>query len=234
MTKSSQAHHAVAALVGLLPHSRGKTLLMNRVLGWSVHPTARVAPCLFVRVNRVTLGADASLLSLSSYRDVDALTLDANAVIGHWNWVSAASTLRSPVLDDRAGARPAQLRLGRHAAVTSRHYIDCSGGVDVGAFTVVAGVRSTILSHQVDLTRSEQDVRPVTIGDYCFIGSNAQVAPGARIPDRCMIAMGSVVVGTLPDSDTLYAGVPARAAKGIGGAFFSRTSGEADIPGAPE
>jgi len=221
----------VAAVVGLLPHSRSKTLLMNRLLGWSIHPTARVEPCLFVRVNHVTLDAGACLLSLSSYRDLDALTLGTNAVIGHWNWVSAASTLRTPVLDERAGGRPAQLRLGGHAAVTARHYIDCSGGVDVGAFTVLAGVRSTILSHQVDLTRSEQDVRPVTIGDYCFIGSNAKVVPGARIPDRCMIAMGSVVVGTLPDSDAVYAGVPARPVKAVGGAFFTRTTGDAGIPG---
>jgi acetyltransferase-like isoleucine patch superfamily enzyme len=220
-----------ALLVGVLPHCRLKTLLMSRLLGWSVHPTATVAPCLFVRVRRVSLGAGARLLGLSAFYDVDDLVLGDDAVVGRWNWLSAARELRTAVLDARAGGRPATLRLGRGAAITSRHYIDCSGGVDIGAFSVLAGVRSTVLTHQVDLARSEQDVRPVRVGDYCLVGSNAKLVPGASIPDRCVIAMGSVVAGALPDAGHLYAGVPARAVKPVeDGLYFTRTDASAGIP----
>ncbi|MDQ4091249.1 MAG: hypothetical protein M3163_13255 [Actinomycetota bacterium] len=220
-----------AALIGLLPHSGLKTLLMTRVLGWSIHPTASVGPCLFLRVTHVSLGAGARLLSMSAFYDVNELVLEDDAVMGHWNWISAARTLRTPALDARTGGRPAVLRLGRGAAVTSRHYIDCSGGVDIGQFTVLAGVRSTVLTHQVDLARSEQDVLAVTVGDYCLVGSNAKIVPGATIPDRCVIAMGSVVVGRLPDERFLYAGAPARPVKPVeDGEYFSRTDANARIP----
>ncbi len=37
-----------------------------------------------------------------------------------------------------------------------------------------------------------------------------QVGPGVRIPDNSVIAMGSVVVNSLPDAGRLYGGVPAR------------------------
>jgi acetyltransferase-like isoleucine patch superfamily enzyme len=219
------------AVVGALPHSRFKTVLMNRVLGWRVHPSAHVGPSLFLRVAHVSLGPGAYVLSLSAFHDVDDLRLDENAVIGHWNWISAARALRTPALDARAGGRPASLSLGRGATVTSRHYIDCSGGVSLGAFTVLAGVRSTIISHQVDPARSEQDVKPVAIGDYCLIGSNAKIVPGARIPNRCVVAMGAVVVGALAEEGFLYAGVPARPVKPVGdGLYFTRTTSDAGIP----
>ena len=43
--------------------------------------------------------------------------------------------------------------MGRHAALTSRHYVDCSNRVDIGEFTTVAGARSQILTHAIDFTR---------------------------------------------------------------------------------
>jgi hypothetical protein len=55
-------------------------------------------------------------------------------------------------------------KIGEHSAVTSRHYLDCTGGVTVGAFSTVAGARSTIFTHQVDITQSRQVWRPVRIG----------------------------------------------------------------------
>lgn len=224
-------HPLAAVLVGLIPHSRLKTMLMNRLLGWSVHPTASVAPCLFLRITHVSLGAGSRLLGFSVFFDVDQLLLGDDAVVGRWNWVSAARELRTPVLDARAGGHAASLRLGGGGAITSRHYIDCSGGVDLGAFTVLAGVRSTVLSHQLDVGRSEQDVQPVSVGDYCFVGSNTKIVPGASIPDRCVIAMGSVVAGALPDEGFLYAGVPARAVKPLeNGLYFTRTDADAAIP----
>jgi acetyltransferase-like isoleucine patch superfamily enzyme len=128
---------------------------------------------------------------------------------------------------DGAGGR---LVVDRRGAITSRHYIDCSGDVSVGAFTVVAGVRSTILTHQIDVVESRQTVAPVAIGDYCFIGSNCRITPGSAIPDRCVTAMGSVVVGELPQPGMLYAGVPARPVKELGDAtFFNRPDAFVDI-----
>lgn len=139
--------------------------------------------------------------------------------------------LRSRTLDARSAGEAAHFKLGNYAAITSRHYIDCSGGVDIGRFSVVAGVRSTILTHQVDTVRSEHDLRAVRIGQYCLVASNVQIVPGASIADRSVIAMGSVVVGALESAGCLYGGVPARRIKQTdGGAYFERKKAFADIP----
>jgi acetyltransferase-like isoleucine patch superfamily enzyme len=54
-----------------------------------------------------------------------------------------------------------------------------------------------------------EDVRPITIGDNVWIGSNAIVYPGVAIGDNSIVSMGSVVMNSVP-ADTVVAGNPAR------------------------
>lgn len=206
-------------------------MLLRAVLGWEVPPTARVGLCLFVRVGRVALGSGACLASFSVYRDLELLAIGNDSGIGHWNYVTAARELRTPALKATPGTSAGSFVMDDHAVITSRHYIDCSGGVSVGAYTVMAGVRSTVISHEVDVARSEQTIAAVRIGGHSLIGSNVAIVPGARIPDGSLIAMGSVVSGELSASETLYAGVPARPIRALGpAAFFRRQTRRADIP----
>ena len=51
--------------------------------------------------------------------------------------------------------------------------------------------------------------KPITIGDYCWLGANVTVLPGVTIGNRCIIGAGSVVTKDVPD-DSIYAGNPAR------------------------
>ena len=177
------------------------------------------------------MGSKSVLFGCSVYRDLEELRLGDNAAIGHWNWISAARALRTVTLDATVEAGPAVLTLGRDAAITTRHYIDCSGGVNIGAFTVVAGVRSTIMTHQIDSRLSAASLGAVNVGEYCLVSSDVRIVPGSRVPDRSIVAMGSVVAGVLPETDSLYAGVPARRIRMIQDReFFHRTSGQVDIP----
>jgi acetyltransferase-like isoleucine patch superfamily enzyme len=218
-------------LIGVLPSCAFKRGLMRRLLGWDVHETARVGPCFLRGVEEMVLRKNATISGFSVVLHVAHLSLGEGAIVGYWNWLAAAPTLRTVALDARAAGRAARIDVGDNAAITSRHYIDCSGGVDIGRFTVLAGVRSTILTHQVDTLRSEQTLQGVTIGSYCLVGSNVDIVPGAHIPDRSVIAMGSVVAGTLEEQGSLYAGVPARRIRSTGnGEYFRRKAGFADIP----
>jgi acetyltransferase-like isoleucine patch superfamily enzyme len=220
-----------AALLGLLPPSRFKNFLLRTFLKWDVDPSVQVGPCVFFGVKRVLLGPHARLASFSVYRDLEVLRVARNCRIGHWNYVTAARELRTPALDSTPNTQPATLELEDSAVITSRHYIDCSGGVHVGAFTVLAGVRSTVMSHHVDVSRCEQAIASVNIGRHCLLGSNVTVVPGTRIPDSSYIAMGSVVTGELRAAETLYAGVPAQPVRHIGDQpFFKRRYRRANIP----
>lgn len=144
--------------------------------------------------------------------------------MGNFNWITASPMFRSEIT---ATSEHACFTLGRESAVTARHYIDCSGGVTIGEYTTVAGVRSTILSHQIDLVEGVQSTKATKIGDYCFVSSNVCVTPGASIPDRSVVAMGAVVVGDLAPADALFGGVPARVIRvhEDAGKYFRRIHG---------
>jgi acetyltransferase-like isoleucine patch superfamily enzyme len=100
--------------------------------------------------------------------------------------------------------------------------------VTVGRFVTLAGVRSTLITHQIDLLTNRQTVAGIAIGDHALISSNCRIAPGARIAGRTMFAMGSVIAGDRAKPGFLHGGVPARPIKefGVDAAHFVRTTGE--------
>lgn len=51
-------------------------------------------------------------------------------------------------------------------------------------------------------------LKPITIGDNCFVGARAVILPGTEIGDDVIIGAGSVVKGRIP-SKTVWGGAPA-------------------------
>lgn len=214
----------VLRLMLAIAPSRVKRVIGNRLLGWDIHESALIGVSL-LNVDTLIMGPGSRIGHFSVLRDLKKLELSASSRIGQWNWITAAAPLvRSPSLglaDDRRGS----LIVGKHSAITSRHYIDCSGGITIGAYTTVAGVKSTILTHQIDVAASKQTISPVSVGDYCFIGSDVKITPGTTIGNECVIAMGAVAAGNLIEPRTLYGGVPARPIKQVDGSYFQRQTG---------
>ena len=65
-------------------------------------------------------------------------------------------------------------------------------------------------------------IAPIAIGERCFIGGNALIAPGVTIGDGVVVAGGAVVLRNVPD-DCMVAGNPARIVrKRIGAGRFGR------------
>ena len=153
------------------------------------------------------------------------MELRDSSAITRFVWISSSMMPTRRSKTDLAGC----LIVGPHTGITSRHHIDCSGGVEIGGFTTLAGVRSVIFTHEINPAANCQTVLPVKIGDYCLIGSNTLITPGTRIPDRCQIGMGSVVHGQLPEPETLYAGSPARRIRAVDGPYFHRSVGRLEL-----
>lgn len=59
-------------------------------------------------------------------------------------------------------------------------------------------------------------MRPVHIGNNCFIGARVTVLPGASIGDNCIVGSGSVVRGKIP-SGSIVSGNPATVISDVGG-----------------
>lgn len=214
------------ALIGLLPACPAKNVLLRR-LGWSVGSRVSIGPSLFLRVEDVELREEASIGSFNVFRDLYRLELGAGASVAQWNWASAARL----ALVGR-WKNEGSLILGDHSAITSRHYLDGTGGVFVGPFATVAGVRSTFITHGIDPAAGRQSTRPIEIGAYSLVSSNTKVVPGAAVPARSLVAMGAVVTRGLTEECTLYAGTPARPVKRLrpDSKYFTRTRGPVELP----
>jgi acetyltransferase-like isoleucine patch superfamily enzyme len=208
---------ALVAVVAALPASELKNSLLRR-LGWTVGEGVRIGPCLVLMVGQVDIGDGAIIGAFNVVRDLAALTLGEHAEICHWNWVTAARRL------GEAGA-PCLLHLGPESAITSRHYVDCSGGIRVGTHTTISGARSTLLTHGISWKDSAQTFSPIEIGDYCIISSNVQVCPGTVVGSRIVVGMGATIAGRLLEPGLYMQSRATLVKSDLGGEYFRRKGG---------
>lgn len=194
----------LSTALGLLPSGRIKNRLLT-MSGHRVHPTAVVRPVVLLGGTRLEIGPHATVGALTAFRNVRRVVVSAYAEVGQLNWFSAAPFLVEASTSDTAG----ELIIGTHASVTNRHYFDVSGGVEVRPFATVAGVRSVFMTHGINVDKNALETKPIVVGDHAMVGSTVKLVPGAVVPDRSVIAMGSVVTTGLVETDSFYAGVPA-------------------------
>ena len=154
------------------------------------------------------MGPRATIGHATVCKDLEYLCLGEYASIGRLNWITGYP--KTGAQYQQEDNRRAELILERHAAVTGRHLLDCTNSIHIGQFATVGGVRSTILTHSIDLKASRQASRPVTIGDYCFVSTCCVVLGGSTLPNHSVLAAHSLLNKQLVDSYVLYGGTPAR------------------------
>lgn len=218
MTKNIKLFATLFA--GLLPSGHPKNALLNR-LGHVVGSDCAVGMCLLWRVDRLQLARGARVRDFNVFRDMKLVRLKEGASVGSWNWVSAAPEFRE------CSSYSATLVLGKESSLTSRHYVDCSGGVIVGDFAIVGGHRSTLLSHGIDFVSNSQQSGLIRIGNWTFISTGCTLLKGSVVPDRSVLAAGAVLTESriAAEPGGLFGGVPAKRIKDIEGAYFSRNRG---------
>lgn len=174
--------------------------------------------------------------------------LGEGAYIGHLNFIKGLSRLElgesargQPqlvtgfLLENRSffaqvADRDPSLDIEAHAAVTSRHYIDCTHRVTIGTFTTLAGWGSQVLTHAINLRENRQDCAPIRIGRCCFIGTRVVLTPGTVLGDCNVLGAGSVVTKAFTEPYKLVSGVPAAVVKDFpaSAAYFTRQRGIVD------
>lgn len=208
------------AFIGLLPASPAKNLLMN-VFGHRVGKGCRIGICLLWDVRSIELHDGASIGNFNVLRNLKMLKLGLRTSIGAWNWISAA-----PLFAESA-PEAGSLYVDRESAITSRHYVDCSGGVRIGMFATVGGHRTTILTHGIDFSSNRQTAGPVLVGDYTFVSTGCTLLKGSMLPDQSLLAAGAVLTERRSESAPggMWGGVPAKRISDISGDYFSRNTG---------
>jgi acetyltransferase-like isoleucine patch superfamily enzyme len=202
-----------------------RRLILTRFFGYQIHPTARIGLSL-VLPQRLEMGAGSWIGNLTLCKGLSMLQMGEMSSIGNLNQITGFPARDTSYFSADRDRRP-ELILGSHSAVTERHLIDCTNSVRIGQFSTVAGSRSQILTHNLDLYECRQKSKPVVIGDYCFVGTGSILLSGSALPDYSVLGAGSLLNKEYRESYLLYAGSPAKPIKQLpkDTGYFQRKTG---------
>ncbi|HUG35157.1 MAG TPA: hypothetical protein VMJ90_10335 [Anaerolineales bacterium] len=134
------------------------------------------------------------------------VNIDAGASIGNRNTFSCGYWVLQEQYKNSNYTRT--LKIGADALITSSHYFDAAGTFKLGARSWIAGIGSQFWTHGTGVRE-----RDVEIGSDCYLGSAVRFAPGSKLGNNVLLAMGSVVSGVVEADNALVGGVPAKVLK---------------------
>ena len=209
------------ALVGLLPNALKKPLY-RAVFGYRIDPGVRIGLVL-LDAEQVHLGEGTRIGHLNAIVRVEQFETGRQTRIGNLNVIRGGErvslgdyteVMRLNVLnaipDHDCTTEPVSvLELAPGAVVVSGLRIDFTDRVRLGKNVIVGGRNSSLWTH------NRQETAPITIGDFCYLGSEVRLAPGAKLPEECILGLGSVLAGEITEPCSLVAGVPAKVVRAL-------------------
>ncbi len=207
---------ACLSLIGLLP-SWAKRPAYRLLFGYHIHRSVRIGLAI-LDAREVDLGEGAEIGHLNLILRVGRLEMGKKARIGMLNVVRGgqrvslgdySTVMRFNVLnaipDHDCTTEPVSiLDVGPGAFIVSGHRIDFTDRVTIGRNVIVGGRNSSLWTH------NRQETAPIVVGDFCYLGSEVRLAPGARLANESILALGAVLSGQVAEPRSLVAGVPAR------------------------
>jgi len=148
----------IAAFLAPLPWFLKTAAHANRCSATGCIPSSRIGLSL-VAATEVELAENARIGHLNVVRGLSRLELGPHSIIAQLNWITGFPAGPSRHFAHQPDRRPT-LRLGEHSAVTRPHLLDCTNSISIGRFTTVAGFRSQILTHSIDLATNARIPRP--------------------------------------------------------------------------
>jgi acetyltransferase-like isoleucine patch superfamily enzyme len=194
----------------LLPWPARRSVL-EKQFGYSIHPSSRIGLA-WICPRRLIMEENSRIGHFTLCKNIDLLHLGAHAIIGQLNWITGFPSKNSRHFAHQTDRHP-ELILEAHAGISSRHLIDCTARVRIGAFATVAGFRSQLVTHSIDLSAGRQSSEPIDIGEYSFVGTEAVILGGSSLPHHSVLAAKSLLNKKWDAPYHLYGGVPAKPLK---------------------
>jgi carbonic anhydrase/acetyltransferase-like protein (isoleucine patch superfamily) len=204
------------ALVALLPPVV-KPALYRRIFGYRIGRGVRIGITVLdakvcqigddttighfnavIGVGCLTIGDHVSIGTLNVIRGGDEVNL------GRWSQVIRRNELNSIVGADPVNPCDPRLLIGAGSVVTDGHRLDFTDRIELGERVIIGGRNTSLWTH------NRQRTAPISIGARTYVGSESRMAPGSILPARCIVALGSVVSGTLEGTESLIGGTPAK------------------------
>lgn len=175
---------------------------------------------IFTAIQKLTIGDHTRVGVLNIFRGGEEIR------IGRYCEILRLNEINSIPEPDVVNAVDPRFLLGNGSMIGASHKIDFTDRVELGKCVIVGGRNSSIWTHNRQMTRK------VTIGDYTYLGSEIRIAPGASIPAKCIVGIGSVVTKQFSREYHLIAGVPAAEVKELDedGKFLTQRKTRNDLP----
>lgn len=138
---------------------------------------------------------------------IDGIRLGDDVSIGTYSLIRPSSYYSRPIGKG--------LVMGDGSSLSPGCYIGCSGGITIGAKTMIGPFVRLFAENHVkgDASQSVKDQGvewgEIVIGDGCWLASGVTVTAGVTIGDGATIAAGAVVTKDVPAGE-VWGGIPAR------------------------
>jgi acetyltransferase-like isoleucine patch superfamily enzyme len=174
----------------------------------------------FTRIDRLSIGDHSRIGALNIFRGGKEVT------IGRYCDILRLNEINSIPEPDAVNETDPRFLMGNGSMIGASHKIDFTDRVEFGKCVILGGRNSSIWTH------NRQSTKAISIGDYSYLGSEIRVAPGASIPPKCVVGMGSVITRSFERSYYLIAGVPAAEVRELGdeGKFLTERKTRSDLP----
>jgi acetyltransferase-like isoleucine patch superfamily enzyme len=216
MTWRRRLRLALLAAIGLLP-GLIKRPLYRALFGYRIARGVRIGIVL-LDARRVELAEGTEIGHFNLITRVEHLVTGTGVRIGSLNIIRGgervqlgdyAEVMRLNVLNaipdhDCTTSPVSRLEIGAGAVVVSGHRIDFTDRVTIGRNVIVGGRNSSLWTH------NRQQTAPIEIGDFCYLGSEVRIAPGARLAERSILGLGSVLASPIDTPGSLVGGMPAK------------------------
>ncbi|TRX27569.1 acyltransferase [Flavobacterium franklandianum] len=209
----------------LLPWSL-KRLMLVRFFRYEIHPSARIGLS-WIYPKKLVMDTNSKIGHFNVAVHLDLIFIEKYSSIARGNWITGFPTNTNSKHFLHQEDRKSNLIIGQHSAITKNHHIDCTNEIQIGRFVTIAGYSSQLLTHSINLELNIQDSYPITIGDYCFVGTASTILGGASLPAYSVLGANSLLNKSFSNTYRLYGGNPAKEIKELSKEFkyFNREVG---------
>jgi acetyltransferase-like isoleucine patch superfamily enzyme len=235
MNKARFAFHAGVAVLPSFIKRPIYRLLFGYKIGKRVHIGLSI-----LDAGECSIEDDVQIGHLNVFTGTKKLSIGDHSRIGHLNIVRGGDEVRlgrySEIIrlneinsipePDVVNEIDPRFILGDGSVVVASHKIDFTDRVEFGKRVILGGRNSSLWTHNRQMTK------PISIGDFAYVGSEIRIAPGGGIPPRCVVGIGSVITKKLEGENNLIAGVPAKVVNSLGedGLFLTEYKTRKDLP----
>jgi acetyltransferase-like isoleucine patch superfamily enzyme len=203
-----------------------KRFFLVKFFKYEIHPSAKIGLS-WIYPQKLIMGANSQFGHFNVAIHLDKIIIGEYSNIARGNWITGFPTNTISKHFSHQKKRESNLIIGQHSAITKNHHIDCTNVIKIGNFVTIAGYSSQLLTHSINIEKNIQDSNPISIGNYCFVGTSSIILGGAALPSYSVLGANSLLNKSYSIPYRLYAGNPAKEIKQLSEDFeyFNRKVG---------